>query len=110
MSARAELEAALAPLMEGVVEGEPTLATQREGQDRFGDLFPLPPGAEVRDEPLGGVPARFIEFPDTSGDAVMWPEMLHIFPYFAPLLADGHVAWQALDQMTDFVRRHAHAS
>ena len=37
----------------------------------------------------------------------VWPEMLHIFPYFAPLLPDGHVSWQALRQMADFVKRQA---
>ncbi|WP_116998990.1 alpha/beta hydrolase [Desertimonas flava] len=72
MSARAELEAALAPLMEGVVEGEPTLATQREGQDRFGDLIPLPDGARVRDDTLGGVPVRYIEFDGTAQGPVLF--------------------------------------
>lgn len=57
--------------MEGVVEGEPTLATQREGQDRFGDLIPLPPGARVHDEELGGVPSRLIDF-DDSGEPVIF--------------------------------------
>jgi acetyl esterase/lipase len=73
MSARTELEDALAPLMAGVVEGEPTLATQREGQDRFGDLIPMPDGSKVEDAELGGVPVRWISFPDsTDADPVIF--------------------------------------
>lgn len=72
MSGRTELEDALAPLMAGVVEGEPTLATQREGQDRFGDMIPLPDGAVVTDDVLGGVPVRIIDFGDETGDAVIF--------------------------------------
>ena len=33
----------------------------------------------------------------------VWDEMLHVFPYFAPLLPEGHPAWQATDQMGQFI-------
>jgi acetyl esterase/lipase len=72
MSARQELEDAIAPLMAGVVEGEPTLQTQRQGQDDFGDLIPMPPEARATPGTLGGVPVLDITIEGATGDAVIF--------------------------------------
>jgi epsilon-lactone hydrolase len=63
---RAELEAAIAQLLGDVAEGEPTVAEQRDGYNRFGDLMPLPDDAVATSVSLGGVPATVV---DASGGA-----------------------------------------
>jgi epsilon-lactone hydrolase len=63
---RVELEAAIAQLLGDVAEGEPTVAEQRDGYNRFGDLMPLQDDAVATSVSLGGVPATVV---DATGGA-----------------------------------------
>lgn len=62
---RVELEGAIAQLLGDVATGEPTVAEQREGYDKFGGLMPMPDDAVVTETTLGGVTTTIV---DNTGD------------------------------------------